>query len=112
MQLQDGYRQIHGRRECRTLGMRLLPKPLQKVLNSHRSHERTFVQPNLIAFPGINAPEGVFHSSCGPKDVARKVTAIRSIVKDISELVSLLISLPRDGERITRQHNYPLECPP
>ena len=64
---------------------------------SQRSNERTFVQSNPITFPGVNAPEGLLHSRSGPKHVARKVTAIHCIFKDISELVSFLISLPRDG---------------
>ena len=34
----------------------------QEVFNFHRSHKRTFLQPNSIAFPGINALEGLSHS--------------------------------------------------
>ena len=63
---------------------------------------------NPIAFPGINAPEGLFYSPCGPKNVARKVTAIHCVSKDISELVSLLISLPRDGESIPTLVSTPI----
>ena len=52
----------------------------QEVFNSHRSHKRTFLQPNPIAFPGINA----LVSQSGPKNVVRKVTAIHSVSKGIN----------------------------
>ena len=81
---------------------------IKEVFNSHRSNERTFVQSNPITFPGVNAPEGSFHSPSGPKHVARKVTAIHCISKDISELVSLLIWLPRDGEGVPTLVSTPI----
>ena len=94
-------------RNAQSLACSCSPGPLwvkaegiEEVFNSHRSNERTFVQSNPITFPGIKAPEGLFHSPCGPKNVARKVTAIHCVSKGISELVSLLILLPRDGESI------------
>ena len=92
------------------------PRPLwvkaeciEEVLNSNRSNETTFVQLNPITFPSINAPEGLFSSPYRPKNVARKVTAIHWISKDISELVSLLISLPRDGEGIPTLISTPID---
>ena len=81
---------------------------IKEVFNSHRSHIRTFVQPNPIAFPGINAPEGLFYSPCGPKNVARKVTAIHCVSKD----KPLDFASTGWGEYSnTRQHTYLLECP-
>ena len=69
-------------RNAQSLACSCSPGPLwvkaegiEEVFNSHRSNERTFVQSNPIAFPGINAPEGLFHSPCGPKNVAREVQA-------------------------------------
>ena len=98
-----------------SLACSCLPEPLwvkvegiKEVLNSHRSHERTFVQSNSIAFLGINAPEGLFNSPCGPKNVAGKVTAIHCVSKDILELVSLLISLPRDGKSVPTLVSTPI----
>ena len=69
---------------------------------------RTFVHPNPITFPGIYAPEGLFCCPGGPKNVARKVTAIHCITKDISELVGLLVLLPRDGESIPTLVSTPI----
>ena len=68
----------------------------------------TFVQLDPITFPGIHAPEGLFLNPYGPKNVARKVTVIHCIPKDISELVSLLILLPRDGESIPTFSSTPI----
>ena len=42
-------------------------KGIKEVFDSQRSHIRTFVQPNPITFPGINAPEGLFCCPCGPE---------------------------------------------
>ena len=112
--VQDGHSLKHGRREwswacsCSPGPLWVNAEGIKEVLNSHRSHERTFVQPNSIAFPGINTPEGLFNSPCGPKNVARKVTAIHCVSKDISELVSLLISLPRDGESVPTLVSTPI----
>ena len=91
------------------------PRPLwvkaegiKEVFNSHRGNERTFVQSDPITFPGVNAPEGLLHSPSGPKHVARKVTAIHCIAKDISELVRLLIWHPRDGEGVPTLVSTPI----
>ena len=102
-------------RNAQSLACCCSPRPLwvkaegiEEVFNSNRSNERTFVQLNPITFPGIHAAEGLFHSPCGPKNVARKVTAIHCVSKDISELVSLLILLPRDGESIPTFGSTPI----
>ena len=86
----------------------LKAKGIKEVFDSQRSHIRTFVHPNPITFPGIYAPEGLFCCPGGPKNVARKVTAIHCMSKDISDLAGLLVLLPRDGESIPTLVSTPI----
>ena len=57
---------------------------IKKVLNSNRGNETTFVQLNPISFPGIKTPKGMILSPYGPENVARQLSAIHCIPKDIS----------------------------
>ena len=57
---------------------------IEEVLNSNRGNETTFVQLNPISFPGIKTPKGMILRPYGPKNVARQVSAVHCIPKDIA----------------------------
>ena len=71
-----------------------------KRINSNRGHEATSVKLNPITFPCIKTPEGIILCPDRPENVARQISAIHCIGKDISHLVGSLIMLTWDGKCI------------
>ena len=73
---------------------------IEKLFNSNRGHEATSVKLNPITFPCIKTPEGIILCPNRPENVARQISAIHGIGKDISHLVGSLIMLTWDGKCI------------
>ena len=82
------------------LSARVQTKGIEKLFNSNRGHEATSVQLNPITFPCIKTLEAIILCPDRPENVARQISAIHCIGKDISHLVGSLIILTWDGKCI------------
>ena len=70
------------------------------MFDTHRGQEITFVQLKSITFPRINTLEGIFLCSDRPENIARKISVIHRVGKDIAHLVGMLITFTYDGKCI------------